>query len=40
MMLQENPALRPNIYQVTKEVCSMRGIDVPIKDVCHPFIQL
>lgn len=32
-MLREDPKVRPNIYQVVKEVCSMRGTDVPIKDV-------
>ncbi len=32
-MLRESPQLRPNIYQVMREVCLMRGTDVPIKDV-------
>ena len=32
-MLKENPAKRPNIYQVVSEVCSMRNKPVPIKDV-------
>ena len=32
-LLRENPQQRPNIYQVMKEVCLMRGTDVPIKDV-------
>lgn len=32
-MLKEDPAKRPNIYQVIKESCSMRGTDVPIKDI-------
>lgn len=32
-MLKEDPARRPNIYQVIKESCSMRGTDVPIKDI-------
>ena len=32
-MLKENPLSRPNIYQVVREVCLMRGTDVPIKDV-------
>ena len=32
-MLRENPQLRPNIYQVVREVCMMRGTDIPIKDV-------
>lgn len=33
-MLNENPASRPNIYQVLREACLMQGIEVPIKDVC------
>ncbi len=32
-MLRENPQLRPNIYQVVREVCLMRGTEIPIKDV-------
>src|SRR5579862_1540414 len=32
-MLMEKPQLRPNIYQVVREVSLMRGIEVPIKDV-------
>ena len=32
-MLRENPQSRPNIYQVVREVCLMRGTDIPIKDV-------
>lgn len=32
-MLKEDPRKRPNIYQVVKESCSMRGTDVPIKDI-------
>ena len=32
-MLRESPQTRPNIYQVIREVCSMRGTDIPIKDV-------
>nr|POE88416.1 serine/threonine-protein kinase ppk30 [Quercus suber] len=32
-MLQEDPKLRPTIYQVIREVCGMRGVDVPIKDI-------
>jgi AP2-associated kinase len=32
-MLKENPQQRPNIFQVVKEVCGMRGTDVPIKDI-------
>ncbi|KAG9573426.1 hypothetical protein KCU97_g15074, partial [Aureobasidium melanogenum] len=31
--LREDPRLRPNIYQVVSEVCSMRGTPVPIKDI-------
>ncbi|KAG7839495.1 hypothetical protein KL942_003106 [Ogataea angusta] len=29
IMLQENPAYRPNIYQVTAEICRMMDIDIP-----------
>jgi hypothetical protein len=32
-MLREQPQHRPNIYQVVREVCYLRGRDVPIKDV-------
>lgn len=32
-LLQEDPRARPNVYQVLKEVCSMRGLEVPIKDI-------
>lgn len=32
-MLRENPAKRPNIYQVVRDVCLMRNKDVPIRDV-------
>lgn len=32
-MLKEDPKRRPNIYEVIKEVCSMRGVTVPIKDI-------
>lgn len=32
-MLRESPQQRPNIYQVVREVCTMRGKQVPIKDV-------
>ncbi|KAF2432039.1 hypothetical protein EJ08DRAFT_586368 [Tothia fuscella] len=32
-MLRENPTLRPNIYQVVKEVCSIRNTECPIKDI-------
>jgi AP2-associated kinase len=32
-MLKEDPRNRPNIYQVIKEVCGMRGTPVPIKDI-------
>ncbi|KAK9450468.1 uncharacterized protein V1518DRAFT_454935 [Limtongia smithiae] len=31
-MLKENPRERLNIYLVLKEVCSMRGVEVPIPD--------
>ena len=31
--LKEKPTDRPNIYQVIKEVCSMQGTEVPIKDI-------
>jgi len=31
--LKEDPRHRPNIYQVIKEVCSIRGVEVPIKDI-------
>ncbi|KEQ75591.1 hypothetical protein M436DRAFT_9466, partial [Aureobasidium namibiae CBS 147.97] len=31
--LREDPRLRPNIYQVVSEVCSMRGTPIPIKDI-------
>lgn len=35
--LQPDPRNRPNVYQVLKEVCSMRGVEVPIKDIyTHP----
>lgn len=33
MMLMEQPTKRPNIYQVFKEVCSMRNRDCPLKDI-------
>lgn len=32
-MLSENPTKRPDIYRVMKEVCSMRGKEVPVKDI-------
>lgn len=32
-MLREDPRQRPNIYQVVKEACTMRGVHVPIKDI-------
>lgn len=32
-MLKEDPRQRPNIYQVVKEACAMRGTPVPIKDI-------
>ncbi|EMD00780.1 hypothetical protein BAUCODRAFT_61115, partial [Baudoinia panamericana UAMH 10762] len=31
--LKEDPTKRPNIYQLIKEVCNMRGTEVPIKDI-------
>lgn len=34
-MLSENPQSRPNIYQVLREVCTMQGIEIPIKNVCE-----
>ncbi|KAK9368327.1 kinase-like domain-containing protein [Lipomyces kononenkoae] len=37
VMLRETPRDRPNIYQVLKEVCTMRGLEVPIKDVWFAF---
>ena len=40
-MLKENPQSRPNIYQVVREVCQMRGTDIPIKDVSWcPIISI
>ncbi|KAI7218739.1 kinase-like protein [Hortaea werneckii] len=32
-MLKEDSRRRPNIYEVVKEVCSMRGVPIPIKDI-------
>uniref|UniRef100_A0A060TCY2 non-specific serine/threonine protein kinase n=1 Tax=Blastobotrys adeninivorans TaxID=409370 RepID=A0A060TCY2_BLAAD len=32
-LLREDPRNRPNVYQVLKEICSMRGVEVPIKDI-------
>lgn len=32
-MLREHPHERPNIYQVLRETCYMRGKQVPIPDV-------
>lgn len=37
VMLQENPSNRPNIYQVVKQVCKLRGVAVPIKDIYGDF---
>lgn len=34
-MLRESPKERPNIYQAIVEVCSMKGREVPIKDVSY-----
>ncbi|KAG0670501.1 hypothetical protein C6P45_002243 [Maudiozyma exigua] len=33
IMLSENPNLRPNIYQVLYQICSISGITVPINDI-------
>jgi AP2-associated kinase len=32
-MLRENPAKRPNIYQVLQQACSMQGKEVPVRDI-------
>lgn len=32
IMLAENPNLRPNIYQIMYQICSIIGVPVPIKD--------
>lgn len=32
-MLKEDPRNRPNIYEVIKETCGMRGTPIPIKDI-------
>jgi AP2-associated kinase len=32
-MLRENPAKRPNIYQVLQQACSMQGKAIPIRDI-------
>ncbi|KAI9881105.1 MAG: hypothetical protein M1830_008263 [Pleopsidium flavum] len=32
-MLRESPQLRPNIYQIMRETCLMRGTDIPIRDI-------
>jgi AP2-associated kinase len=32
-MLRENPAKRPNIYQLLQQACSMQGKEVPIRDI-------
>lgn len=32
-MLRENPAKRPNIYQVLSQACGLQGKPVPIKDI-------
>ncbi|KAK9467495.1 hypothetical protein V1512DRAFT_137796 [Lipomyces arxii] len=32
VMLREKPQDRPNIYLVVKEICHMRGMEVPIRD--------
>ncbi|KAK4123459.1 hypothetical protein N657DRAFT_595877 [Parathielavia appendiculata] len=32
-MLRENPQVRPNIYQVLREACSMQGREPPVRDI-------
>ncbi|KAK2839224.1 hypothetical protein FQN49_006353 [Arthroderma sp. PD_2] len=32
-MLKEHPKERPNVYQVLRETCHMRGKEVPIRDI-------
>jgi AP2-associated kinase len=32
-MLRENPAKRPNIYQVLQQACSIQGKAIPIRDI-------
>ena len=32
-MLKENPAKRPNIYQVLGKACQMQGKEIPIRDI-------
>ncbi|EAW08142.1 putative serine/threonine protein kinase [Aspergillus clavatus NRRL 1] len=32
-MLKENPQQRPTIYEVVREVCTMQGKEVPIRDI-------
>ncbi|KAF2486612.1 hypothetical protein BDY17DRAFT_291780 [Neohortaea acidophila] len=32
-MLKEDPKKRPNIYEVIRETCSMRGVEMPVKDI-------
>ncbi|EEP77202.1 actin-regulating kinase 1 [Uncinocarpus reesii 1704] len=32
-MLKEHPQNRPNIYQVLREACHMRGKEVPVRDI-------
>lgn len=36
-MLREKPHERPNIYQVVREACYMRGKQVPIPDVSEIY---
>lgn len=38
-MLQEDQNRRPNVYQVMKSVCHLRGIECPIRDVCLVYSQ-
>ena len=41
-MLRENLDSRPNIYQILKEACSMRGREVPVPDVSQtrPILKI
>lgn len=38
-MLSEDPAQRPNIYQVIKHVAGIRGHDVPLRDVSFSIMS-
>lgn len=33
VLLQPDPRLRPNVYQVMQEICQMRHVEIPIKDI-------